>query len=133
MEKEIETGINLYDFNKANMGKLPVLETEEQFNGAKKVITDFLQKDEFAFYYMLLNHENRYFTVFEFTRDIKSDGRRDRMAQDVLECMFNCDFGIIDICPDESGNALEVWVKNLDTETAYMYLLFPYDFGVIKY
>jgi hypothetical protein len=40
---------------------------------------------------------------------------------------------IIDIFEDETGEALEVWVKNLETEAVYMYLLFPYDSGVIEY
>lgn len=133
MEKDIETGINMYDFNRANMGQLPVLTTEEELEGAKQVIRDFLCEEEYAFYYMLLNHENRYFTLFEFTHDIKSDGRRNEMADDVIICMNNCGFDIIDICKDSSGCALEVWVKDRTTQVVHMYLLFAYDFGVIRY
>ena len=133
MTKEIDAGISLYDLNRANMGQLPVLTTKEELEGAKKVIRDFLEEDQFAFYYMLLNHENRYFTLFEFTHDVKSDGRRAEMAEDVIICMQNCDFNIIDVNHNEYGNALEVWVKHKETDAVHMYLLFPYDFGVIKY
>ena len=132
MDKEIETGVSLYDFNRANMGQFPILSTEEEINGAKNIILDFLCRDEMS-YYMLLNHETRYFTLFEFSNGIKSDGRRKTMANDVIECMANCGYGILDICYDDAGTALEVWVKDLDTDTVYMYLLFPYDFGVIVY
>ena len=131
-DKEIDTGVSLYDFNRANMGQFPILSTEEELNGAKNIILDFLCRDEMS-YYMLLNHETRYFTLFEFSNGVKSDGRREAMANDVIECMLNCRYGILDICYDNAGTALEVWVKDLDTDTVYMYLLFPYDFGVIVY
>ena len=55
------------------------------------------------------------------------------MGEDVIECLQNCNFGIIDIFEDEVGAALEIWVKDLETEAVYMYLLFPYDYGVIEY
>lgn len=132
MTKDIETGVSMYDFNRANMGKLPLLD-EEGIEGAKNVVRKFLTRQAENFYYMLLNHENRYFTLFEFTHNIKSDGRINTMADDVIECMLNCGFGIIDINEDEIGMALEVWVKDIETEAVHMYLLFPYDFGVIKY
>lgn len=132
MTKDIETGVSMYDFNRANMGKLPLLD-EEGIEGAKNVVRKFLTRQTENFYYMLLNHENRYFTLFEFTHNIKSDDRINTMADDVIECMLNCGFGIIDINEDEIGMALEVWVKDIETEAVHMYLLFPYDFGVIKY
>ena len=132
MTKDIETGVSMYDFNRANMGKLPLLD-EEGIEGAKNVVRKFLTRQTENFYYMLLNHENRYFTLFEFTHNIKSDDRINTMADDVIECMLNCGFGIIDINEDEIGMALEDWVKDIETEAVHMYLLFPYDFGVIKY
>ena len=132
MTKDIETGVSMYDFNRANMGKVPLLD-EEGIEGAKNVVRKFLTRQTENFYYMLLNHENRYFTLFEFTHNIKSDDRINTMADDVFECMLNCGFGIIDINEDEIGMALEVWVKDIETEAVHMYLLFPYDFGVIKY
>jgi homospermidine synthase len=130
MNKEIDTGMNMYDFNRVNMGQLPLLETEEQFEGAKLVVKNFLNAKP-ASYYMLLNHDNRYFTLFHI--DFMTEVKKDVVAQDIIECMQNCGFGIIDINEDEGGNALEVWVKDLETETVYMYLFFPYDFGVIEY
>ena len=130
MNKEIDTGMNMYDFNRVNMGQLPLLETQEQFEGAKLVVKNFLNTKP-ASYYMLLNHDNRYFTLFHI--DFMTEVKKDVVAQDIIECMQNCDFGIIDINEDEGGNALEVWVKDLETETVYMYLFFPYDFGVIEY
>lgn len=130
MDKELDLGMNLYEFNRVNMGQLPILKTKEELNGAKNVIKTFLNNKN-AKYYMLLNHDNRYFTLFNFqNKDINAINT---MADDVIECMENCDFNIIDINLDASGSALEVWVKDKNTEAVYMYLLFPYDFGVIEY
>ena len=83
MTKDIETGVSMYDFNRANMGKLPLLD-EEGIEGAKNVVRKFLTRQTENFYYMLLNHENRYFTLFEFTHNIKSDDRINTMADDVI-------------------------------------------------
>jgi hypothetical protein len=132
MNKEIDSGVNMYDFNRVNMGRLPVLKTEEELNGAKQVIKNFIN-EKLAKYYMLLNHDNRYFTLFNFVNGVITDTKNKLMANDIIECMQNFGFGIIDIFEDETGEALEVWVKNLETEAVYMYLLFPYDFGVLEY
>jgi hypothetical protein len=131
MSKEIDSGINMYAFNRANMGKLPIL-TKKGLEGAKQVVVNFVN-EKLAQYYMLLNHDNRYFTLFNFNSNVTNDAKVSLMGNDVVECMQNCNFGIIDISKDESGDALEVWVKDLETEVVYMYLLFPYDFGVIEY
>jgi hypothetical protein len=132
MSKEIDSGVNMYEFNRINMGRLPVLKTEEELNGAKQVIKNFVN-EKLANYYMLLNHDNRYFTLFNFKSGVISELKVNVMSDDVIECMQNFGFGIIDIFEDTTGEALEVWVKNLETEAVYMYLLFPYDFGVLEY
>ena len=133
MSKEVDTGVNLYEFNKINMAQIPCLETTEQFNGAKLVVKDFVNENLSSNYYMLLNHEKRYFTVFHISKEIDLEFAKEMIANDILECMLNCNFGIIDINKDESEMALEVWVKDLETADVHMFLFFPYDFGVIEY
>ena len=129
MSKEINSGLNMYEFNRMNMGKLPLL---EDLSGAKETIKSFISKKATQ-YYMLLNHDNRYFTLFNFSAGIVLSSKIELMGEDVIECLQNCNFGIIDIFEDEVGAALEIWVKDLETEAVYMYLLFPYDYGVIEY
>ena len=82
---------------------------------------------------MLLNHDNKDFTLFHFKNGIGSDVKINVMANDIIECMENRGFGLLDVSLDEAGCAEEVWVKDRETETVYMYLLFPYDNGVIEY
>lgn len=132
MAQEIDSGMNLYEFNRVNMGKLPVLKTIEEFEGAKLVIENFIN-DKLGTYYMMLNHERKDFTLFNFLQGVIVDSKTETMINDVLECMDNRSLDIIDISPDEANMALEIWVKERQTEAVYMYLLFPYDFGVIEY
>jgi hypothetical protein len=131
-EKNLDIGVNMYEFNKVNMAKLPILKTSSEIRGAKRVVKNFVNAKP-ATYYMMLNHENRYFTLFNFRNGIMTEGKIDVMANDVIECMENCGFALIDINEDSTGEALEIWVKDEENEIAYMYLLFPYDFGVIEY
>ena len=131
-DKNLDLGVNMYEFNKINVAKMPVLKTSSEIRGAKRVVKEFV-KEKLARYYMLLNHDNRYFTLFNFKDGVIFEEKVNTMANDVIECMENCGFGIVDISRDESEEALEVWVKDEENQTAYMYLLFPYDFGVIEY
>ena len=131
MDKEVDMGIDMYSFNRVNMGQLPYLETEE-IECAKQCLKNYINHT-FSTYYMLLNHDNKDFTLFHFKNSVGSDIKINTMANDIIECMENRGFGLLEINSDETGGAQEVWVKDKKTETVYMYLLFPYDMGVIEY
>ena len=132
MEKEVDIGIDMYSFNRVNMGQLPYLETEEEIDGAKIIIKNYINKTCNEFY-MMLNHDLRDFTLFNFRNGLLNDTKIQVMADDIIECVQNRGFGLLDVNPDEAGMAIEIWVKNRETETVYMFLLFPYDVGVIQY
>ena len=132
MNKEVDMGIDMYSFNRVNMGQLPYLETEEEIECAKQCLKNYINHT-FSTYYMLLNHDNKDFTLFHFKNGVSSDIKINTMANDIIECMENRGFGLLEINSDETGSAQEVWVKDKKTETVYMYLLFPYDMGVIEY
>ena len=131
-EKNVDVGVNMYEFNQVNMAKLPVLKTSSEIRGAKRVIKNFLNAKP-ASYYMLLNHDNHDFTLFSFKNGVMTEAKINLMADDIVECMENREYGLLDINLNTSEDALEVWVKDFEKETAYMYLLFPYDFAVIEY
>ena len=132
MNKEINTGVNMYEFNRVNMGQLPFLTTKEEIDGAKAQVIDYIEKTN-SNYYMMLNHDKKDFTLFNFQNDYISNFKILSMANDVIECMENRGLGLLDIGLDEAGCALEIWVKDRYTEAVFMYLLFPYDNGVIEY
>lgn len=127
---EVETQYNLYDFNKVNMARLPELDFHQE-NSAKDILRTFFLNHSENRYFMMLCHDNHDFTLFDREqwdlRDIVG-----AISNDIIECMHNRQFGIIDIVT--VAGAVEIWVKPHDqTEVAYMYMLFPYDNGVITY
>jgi hypothetical protein len=133
MSKEVDSGINMYEFNKVNMGKnLPILKTDDEIEGAKLVISNYINETMGEFY-MMLNHDNRDFTLFNFFNGILTTVKVKTMTDDIIECMENRGYGLLDVNLDEAGAAVEIWVKDKETEAVFMYLLFPYDIGVIKY
>lgn len=132
MSKEVDMGINLYEFNKVNMGKLPVLLSKEEVEGAKTQLRKFID-ETCSNYYMLLNHEKKDFTLFNFRNENITKFKINSMADDIVECMYNRGLVLIDVNTDEAGIAMEIWTKDRHTEAVYMYLLFPYNEGVIEY
>lgn len=132
MSKEIDSGINMYEFNRINMGQFPYLETEEEINRAKLTLKSYIRKTLGSFY-MMLNHERKDFTLFYFQNDTITEVKINTMVNDIIECMDNRNLGLLDVCLDDADAAIEVWVKDRETETVYLYILFPYDNGVIQY
>ena len=125
-----DVNYNLYELNKINMAKLPILTYEEE-NSAKSIIRTFLRGLTNTNYFMMLCHDNHDFTLF----DIKGKDLItliDIIATDIIDCMHNRGFRFIDIAQVEGG--LEIWVKEPDqNEVSYLYMFFPYDNGVITY
>ena len=132
MNKEVDMGIDMYSFNRVNMGQLPYLETKDELESAKLFIKNYINKTCSEFY-MMLNHDLRDFTLFNFKNGILTDIKINIMADDIIECMNNRGFGLLDVGLDEADAAIEIWVKDRETEAVHMFLLFPYDNGVIQY
>ena len=113
---------SLYDLNKQVILNLPDLIPEEIMKGLD-LINDFV-KETNATYYMLLNHDVHYYTVF------LRNGQDDPLPQALLDCLevFGGPYKCIDYTVE--GDAIEIW---LDTELhgSLMFLLFPYDGGIV--
>lgn len=131
-EKNLDVGVNMYEFNQVNMAKLPILKSNSELRHAKQTIKNFVE-NKAATYFMLLNHDLRYFTLFNFKNGILTEIKENIMAKDIIECIESLNLNLIDIFPDDSNNALEVWAKDQEEEIAHMFLLFPYDEGVLEY
>lgn len=122
--------MTLFDINKASMSKIPFL-TSEQKEKSKEIILNYLNKN-LAQYFMLLCHEKRDFTLFNLS-DNFTNLILNTVIDDIYECIYNRGFDFAEICLDEAGTAVELWVKNIMTQEAFLYLFFPYDNGVIEY
>ena len=132
MDKNVDMGINLYEFNKVNMAKMPILKTGSELRRVKQTIKSFVE-EKASTYFMLLNHELRYFTLFNFKNGLLTDIKENAMAKDVIECVESMELGLIDIFPDDGNGALEIWAKDTEEDIAHMFLLFPYNEGVLEY
>lgn len=119
-----EYSTTLYQVNQAAIGSLPEY-TDEQFTKAKELIKTYVT-DTNNRYYMLLNNEEHYYTVFEVGINPKYQSIED----EVISCLR--EVGTVKtIAKDDDTNVIECWLST-DKDHTYVYYLFPYDKGVIK-
>ena len=118
----IDSGLTLYDINKQLIEKMPSKITEEQLKEGKQILEEFKQQCN---YFMLLCNDIHYYTVLKVV-DL-SELQFENVVIELLQ-----DNGVIQdiLWTDEDKQSVECWVKN-ETGT-YMFLLFPYDWGVIE-
>lgn len=117
-----------YDINKNLVEKYETQLTKEEIEKKKEVILDFLEKKENNFYFMLLCHEQRDYTLFNFI-DYKGKDTDLICINEMLECLQNRgNIKGIDITKD--NQAIEIWISN--GNESFVYYFFPYDNGVIE-
>ena len=130
----IELG-TLYDINKNIIEKNVEVLSDEQLQGKKDLIVDFINQTGNK-YYMLLCNDRKDYTLFH--RNETEDGLwkdSEGLTEDVIEKV------LIDECLPNRGktksfeltedkNAFEIWIS-IDGES-YCYYFFPYDLGVIE-
>lgn len=118
--------MKLYEFNQANYGRLPTF-TEEDFEVANKTLMEYV-KEFSGKYYMLLNHELHYFTMFHQ----ESLQFRHHTVENILAILKELgEVKSIEKTNDQMG--IECWVTfDGDPEDTHMFLLFNYDRGVVE-
>ena len=124
---DITLGTN-YDINKNLVERYEKVLTEEEKQNKKELIADFIETKEKNFYFMLLCHEQRDYTIFNFI-DYKGRDTDLICANEIIECLNNRGkIKGIDITKD--NQAIEIWISR-DKES-FAYYFFPYDSGVIE-
>lgn len=118
--------MTIYELNQVNYGKLPAFD-EAELTAADQTIADFLNWHR-ANYYMLLNHELRYFTLFHQ----ESQQFRHITRENILAILQELgEIKSIEKTSDEM--AIECWVTmNNDPEDTHAFILFDYDRGVVE-
>jgi hypothetical protein len=117
--------VSLYDVNKMAMPNLPDL-TEEQIEEAKRMVAQFISpKSKF---WMLLNNEKRYYTVFQLT-DNPNVLLTNKIEDEFIECLK--EIGTIKSIEKVDDTTIEAWVIDKEDSEAYAYYLFNYDKGVV--
>ena len=121
--------MNLYEFNKIAMANFPDFK-EEEFQITAEEFKDWFQRNRANKYFMMLNRENNYYTLFHIQSSLILKDVPTQMFSEICECLAT--FGtIISMDLTENKDAFEIWVKDNEDQT-FMFLLFPYDVGVIK-
>lgn len=114
--------MNLYEFNKLGYAALPKM-TKAEIEKAKEDILKFLSAHD-SNYYMMLNHERKYFTVFTYKNKC---AKKEKMAEEMIATAES--LGTLKSI-EVNNNILEFWIQH-DTE-CIMYAIFEYEKGVIE-
>lgn len=115
--------VTLYELNQIAITSLPAL-TKEQIAEKKEIIKTYLNPIDHE-YYMLLNNELKYYTLFEIGLDLPIFSAPE---DEIMDCLLALG-DLKDVYLNEQ-NAVECWVTK--ENQSYLYLLFEYDEGVIK-
>ena len=119
----LNTGLSLYDINKQLVEKLPDY-TDEDIENATSLIDEFVKELNSEFY-MLLNKDINYYTIFNIS-DVISEPI---CSEEIMACVK--ELGTIkSVGRTEDEQAIEIWIKQ-DDNISVMYL-FDYSGGVIQ-
>ena len=112
------------------VSKLPDL---EDIDSAKETIQNFIDSEanHFKKYWMLLNNDLRYYTVFHrhMAGDFYNAIIEENLPDVLIECLQN--IGTIKMFETIDNDHIECWV-DIPSRGCEVYLLFPYDEGVIE-
>ena len=120
-----ELKLSLYEINKNLISQLTPY-TPEQITALKQAITKWDNTN--VKYYMLLNNDKHYYTIL-YHDETKEHNDFSTLGDSVIDLLQEIGY---DIMQEEfTDGHCEIWVK--DNEDTLVYLLFPYDQGVIYY
>lgn len=125
--------MTLYEMNQAGYAAMPKM-AKTKIESAKSKISDWLTEilriydSETNIYFMLLNNESHYYTIFNW--QAFGGGDDQNLAHEIFSIVK--DLGTLkSIEPTKTGDAWEFWITSSDAVTR-MYLLFDYTRGVIE-
>lgn len=119
-------GINasLYQINQAIYTSMPEL-SEEEIIKRKEIIFNYTVDFYNSNYFMLLNNENRYYTLFDTGNGEKAPNA---VEDEVINCLH--ELGAIKEIELTDQNTIECWVTKDNISSVYYF--FDYSQGVIK-
>lgn len=115
--------INLYDLNKSVMSQLPPKEVENY----RTAFADFAASQK-AHYYILFSFKAHYYTLFA------QDPHEALSFEDALiEILEGFEGNIYSIELKEEYQCVEMWISMAQDEEPDLYILAPYDEGVVTF
>ena len=118
-----ELTVDMYSLNKSLYTNATPLSPTKIREGFEKIQRTYNSMKE-STYFMLLNNEIRYYTLFH-----KSADSVEPFGDVVKECVEG--FGTIKDIASVENNAFEIWVTDEKNET-HCFMLFDYTAGVIE-
>lgn len=121
VDPDVDTNLNvsLYDMNKQIIAQSPSIQEHD----AEKILQEYSGKHYANNYFMMLNHEKRYFTLFA-----RNAAAVRSLATEILDCARSLgEIKTIETYDDR----LEIWI--LIDDEVFDFLLFEYDQGVIDF
>ena len=119
--------MTLYELNQSIISQLPPY-TEKQINNLIDKIDEWDRGNTRYKYYMLLNNDFHYYTLFHYDYN-STHTDFDSLGKGVVILLQEMGYTIMS--EEINEDHCEVWVKK-DDDTV-VYLLFPYDQGVVTY
>ena len=116
--------MNLYDVNKIAYASLPTM-TKEDLEKSYDVIFNFL-KDNPSKYYLMLNNESKYYTVYTFKSDPNDFSEMARTIMEIAEELG--EIKSIEVTTDKG--AIEFWI--IYEDECRVFYLFNYAQGVVE-
>ena len=117
---KLDTGMNLYDFNKQAMNQLTPMDPIAFNLATQHMVADISERSK---YWMLLNNERKDYTVFII---ITEEGTLNE-----LKPTLNNRGQVLSI-DKQSDNNYEIWIRDPETEENFVYYLFDYSFGIVE-
>lgn len=123
-----ELHVSLYDLNRQMVAQMPDM-TEEQLLFARESFKDWLNhyKDN---YYMLLNHDLHYFTLFH--GKFMDEETYNNLWNELLEVFQSV--GRLKTIELDNNDAMAFWAtwENGEDDLPYCFYFFPYGQGVVE-
>lgn len=113
--------MDLYSLNKQLVIQLPDI---KNFEDSISLFNEF-SRTKSNKYYMLLNKEISYYTVFE-----RSLGLIEPIGEAAIDCLKNIGSSIKSIQKSEDESSIECWVIPNDSSEPIVLYFFPYDYGM---
>lgn len=122
-----KVNMSLYDINKSIIAQLPEYKND-QIRELEKNIDNWAKKDKIELnkFFMLLCRDINYYTIFSLEPE-KAEFRT--LGEGITGLLYDAGYTIHS--EEVQDDHCEIWVKK-DNE-AYVFMLFPYDQGVIYY
>lgn len=113
--------MTVYELNKGMYTNVPPMKEK----AAKKIILEFFKEHEEIEYYMMLNHDIHYFTLFHTVKVNPAKALCNEVYSIAAELG-----DIVDVINNQDTKMLELWIR-YDKEPI-MFGLFDYDRGVVE-